>query len=134
MSDPECKTCGAQLPCVQLQTMLDNAQAEVRRLTEEARVQGEMATDYRSWWLSEEKRRMEAERERDAAREALREVARRAGLPITPNVTGMPATAEDVRDAIAECARLVVQHVTEPARRALGGEEGAGTPPRGESR
>jgi hypothetical protein len=130
MSDPECKTCGAQLPCVQLQTMLDNAQAEVRRLTEEARVQGEMATDYRSWWLSEEKRRMEAERERDAAREALRRVT-----------DGMDQAGGD-RDGMPECPWCHTQeserHDSDceliAARRALGGEEGAGTPPRGESR
>ena len=68
--------------------------------------------------------------EADAARaevagvvEAIREVQRRAALPITPTVTGTPDSPETLAAAIARCARLVVDHVVEPlasARSALG--------------
>jgi uncharacterized protein YdhG (YjbR/CyaY superfamily) len=55
--------------------------------------------------------------ERDAAtlRGALGEVARRAALAITPAVTGLPASEKALAAAIAKCARLVVDHVAEPA-------------------
>jgi hypothetical protein len=63
----------------------------------------------------------------EKAEAALREVVRRAGLPITPNVSGMPDTAEVLVAAIAKCARLVAEHVAEPAR-ALSSPPSAPTP------
>jgi hypothetical protein len=63
----------------------------------------------------------------EKAEAALREVVRRAGLPITPNVSGMPDTAEVLVAAIAKCARLVAEHVAEPAL-ALSSPPSAPTP------
>lgn len=53
------------------------------------------------------------------AEEALREVVRRASLPITPKIGGLPATEEECAAALARCARLTVDYVVEPGRALL---------------
>lgn len=60
-----------------------------------------------------------AEASLSAMRDALGETVRRASLPITPAVNGMPDSPETLAAAIAKCCRLAIDHVVEPARRAL---------------
>jgi hypothetical protein len=54
--------------------------------------------------------------DQDGLRERVAEVVRRAGLPVTPSVTGLPATEKECAAAMAKCVRLVVDHVMEPLR------------------
>jgi hypothetical protein len=51
--------------------------------------------------------------------DALREVGRRASLPVTPKVNGLPETEETAASAIAECVRLALAHVAQPVAGAL---------------
>jgi hypothetical protein len=71
--------------------------------------------------LAAEREAAERTRRVEALEGALREVVRRGALPIDSRVSGVPKSPRECAAAIDRCARLVVDHVTDPARAALSG-------------